>query len=479
MPQPLIENGTIVRAETHWNPLVEQANDTEADLATETADRTADIAAIVGEVIADGGISDLPAFKVEVDAFMAAPGDATATNTEPESRYTPSDMRAAVGSRLTIPTHVSPAGGQTTHPSVLFFPDGWNGRKYWMVHTPYPGGNDDHEDPNIAVSDDGTVWVVPAGLVNPIDDQPGTPVYNSDVDLKLGPGNELYLFWRTYDQNDTGAEERLYYSHSADGTTWAPKVNYYTSNQTVRRLLSPSLLWEEDHWVMWAVDIVPTPNGVVRLDGTGFTPESGWTAPVSSSMGAMQAGKEPWHLFVMRDSGTYAALLTDCTTGTNGSGGDILYVRSSDGISWQNSVGPVIPRAQAGEHDNLYRATMITSYENGMRGFRVWYSAYLAGAPNVWNVYRTFMRSRRFLGKLVPQAGTVAVPIVNVGATSTIAVVFPEAFPAAPAVWVTPGSTRLNTAAINVTATGFDAQFTNFTTANASATTGRWGAVEI
>ena len=51
----------------------------------------------------------------------------------------PARITGLVGDRLTVPTHVTPAGGQTTHPSVLFFPDGWNGFEYWMAHTPYPG----------------------------------------------------------------------------------------------------------------------------------------------------------------------------------------------------------------------------------------------------------------------------------------------------------------------------------------------------
>ena len=67
-------------------------------------------------------------------------------------------------------------------------------------------------------SHDGITWVVPPGLTNPIDDQSGQPAYNSDVDLKLGPGDVLFLFWRTFDPNAVGGEEQLYYSTSVDGS---------------------------------------------------------------------------------------------------------------------------------------------------------------------------------------------------------------------------------------------------------------------
>lgn len=310
---------------------------------------------------------------------MVAPG---ATN--------PAGVTGPVGARLVVPTHLSPAGGQTTHPSVVHIPGGWNGFTYWMAHTPYPGGNDDHEDPNIVASNDGVNWVVPPGLVNPIDNQDGQPEYNSDVDLRMGPADTLYLFWRTYDVTSVGTEEKLYYSTSTDGVTWAAKTQFFVSNDDELRLVSPSLLYENNRWVMWAVDAVPSPNQVVRLEG-GTTPTSEWSAPAAVDMGPLRAGREPWHLSIHKVDTSYVGLVTDIALESGSLDGELIFVASADGFIFQNSGQSVIPQFQAGEHDNLYRATIVRDTQSGVDGYRVWYSAFLSTPAQVWNIYRTFL----------------------------------------------------------------------------------------
>lgn len=303
----------------------------------------------------------------------------------------PTQVSGPVGQRQALPSHLSALGGQTTHPSVVHVPGGWNGYEYWGAHTPYRNGNDGDEDPNVVASHDGNAWVIPAGLVNPIDDQPGSPVANSsDVDLRMGPDGEMFVFWRTFVASDTGAEEKLFYSTSTDGRTWSPKVLFRSSDRTVSRLLSPSLVWEDGRWVMWAVEAVSSPYRIVRVEG-GATPEAGWGTPVVIDMGPMQAGKVPWHLFVTHTDDGYLALLTDTDTGTTGFNDDILFCVSADGFTFTNSAGPVIPRFQAGQHSSLYRATMVPESIEGVPGWRVWYSAYLLGTPRIWNVYRTWI----------------------------------------------------------------------------------------
>jgi hypothetical protein len=393
--------------------------------------------------------------------------------TDTEIVPNPARIIGRVGARLTIPTHVTPAGGQTTHPSVLFVEDGWNGYRYWMAHTPYPGGNDDHEDPNICASHDGIVWEVPAGLTNPIDDQTGQPALNSDVDLKFGPGDTLFLFWRTYDVNATGTEEQLYFSTSADGVTWAPKQLFYHSDDNVLRLLSPSLVFDGDRWVMWAVDMVPSPNRVVRLVSATADPMSTWSAPVTVPVGAMQSGKEPWHIYVTRHDGQFVGLLADCTTGASGLAGDLLFLQSLNGLSFTNSGKPVIPRAQAGEHEQLYRSTLVPAVQDGVHGYRVWYTGWRTGPPSVWNLYRTW------IGAPVTVSGSLHPPAtIPAGGFTSIPVSFPAgSFTAPPYVTVTTDSARLTLGTTNITTTGFDLLAQNWSPGPAgTAAWFRWGA---
>ncbi len=44
------------------------------------------------------------------------------------------------------------------HPSILYFPDGKWGFRYWLAYTAIIGGSTDSENPHIAVSNDGVTW---------------------------------------------------------------------------------------------------------------------------------------------------------------------------------------------------------------------------------------------------------------------------------------------------------------------------------
>lgn len=303
----------------------------------------------------------------------------------------PTQVSGPVGARLQIPTEEGP-DGQVVHPAVVHTPDMMGGYLYWMAANPYPGSDDSFEDPWIYASFDGINWVVPLGVSNPLDDMPGSPgAYNSDVDLRYYDGT-LHLFWRYYDGSggSPGTEERLYYSSSIDGRTWTPKALIYSSDHTVRRLLSPCFLLEDGAWVMWAVDITPAPNQVVRLQGSA-TPAGAWGAPVGVSMGPMQDEREAWHLGIIATDDGYVGLLNDRAIG--GSSGDLLMVVSPDGYTFTNSGSTVIPREQPGEHTSLYRAVLLPDTDGGIPGWRVWYSAFRTESDSIWHIYRTFINA--------------------------------------------------------------------------------------
>ncbi|RRR99374.1 hypothetical protein [Glycomyces terrestris] len=307
-----------------------------------------------------------------------------------EELEVPGRVWGPYGGKRTIPTHVSPAGGQTTHPSVLHFPDGWNGYEFWMAHTPYPGSNSAHEDPNIAASHDGVNWVVPAGLSNPIDDQPGLPgPYNSDTDLAMGPGNTMYVFWRVVIPELT--QERIKYATSTDGVNWSAPAEALRSSMKVRRPLSPAFLYEDGRWVMWAVNITRSPNRVEYTVGGATPAKADWGTPVAVAVGGMQREKEPWHLSVHKDGDEYIGLLNDTVIGSTGRDGDLLFLAGETPTAFANSAKSTVPRTKPFQHDHLYRATMIVSSEYGRPGYRMWYSARLALNPDVWNVQDTFL----------------------------------------------------------------------------------------
>jgi len=329
----------------------------------------------------------------------------------------PTQISGNYGTRLAIPTPQHATDGEVTHPSIVRLDAPVSGFTYWMAYTPYAGGDDEFEDPCIAASNDGITWVVPEGLVNPIDDQPGSPgAYNSDTDLRYVNG-VFYLVWRTYDVAAVGAEEKLYFSTSADGVAWEPKTLFYSSDQTVRRLLSPCILFEGGAWTMWAVDIVPSPNQVVRLQG-GATLSAAWGDPVGVDMGPMLPGKEAWHLDLLRTTDGYIALLNDCNQDISGINGLLLFCVSEDGWTFTNSGRTVIPQEQPGEHTALYRATLLPDTLDGVEGWRVWYSAWIIGPPHIWHIFRTWIGPEAVTpGPITPPVG-YGVPIVRESVTA-------------------------------------------------------------
>src|SRR5690606_11933091 len=118
-------------------------------------------------------------------------------------------------------------------------------------------------------------------------------------------------------------------------------------------------------------------------------PESVWSAPEACTT-PLPAGREAWHLGVTAVNGGYVALLTDITAGTTGSGGGLVFMASTDGLTWETSGSTVIPKDSPSLHDALYRASLLPETLDGVAGYRVWYSAWLQG-PQVWNIFRTWI----------------------------------------------------------------------------------------
>jgi hypothetical protein len=308
----------------------------------------------------------------------------------PEQAEIPGRVWGPYGGKRTIPTHQDPGGGQTTHPSVVRVPGGWNGYEYWMAHTPYPGSNSAWEDPNIAASNDGVNWVVPAGLTNPIDDQPGLPgPYNSDTDLEMGPGNTMYAFWRVVIPD--AFQERIKYSTSTDGVNWSAPVEAMRSAMSDRRPLSPAFMYENGAWKMWAIEINRSPNRMVFFQGGATPAKANWGAMQTVALGAMQKEKEPWHLSVTKNGTAYIGILNDTALASTGRDGDLLFLYGTTPTSFTNSSFSTVPRLKPFMHDHLYRATMLVGTEYGVPGYQVWYSARMALNPDVWNVQQTFL----------------------------------------------------------------------------------------
>lgn len=292
-------------------------------------------------------------------------------------------------SELEIPTH--DGGGQTCHPSVLYFPNTWGGWKYWMAHTPYPNFQEAHEDPNIAVSDDGVNWQVPNGLTNPLDDGLGRPNYhNSDTHLAMW-GNTMVLTWRTVDRPN-GGQNIIYARTSQNGVTWTPKVEVLKVplGSAESTFVSQSLVKMPTGWRLYGIRSNYGPNrlGYYETSVETLPKTSDWGAAQNCDLGTIQTGRDPWHSEVQRLSANdWVAVISDGNRGSTGVDGDIYLARSTDGVAWDVSPMPLTPRNN-GVINSLYKTGFVVSGTGTNRVFDLWVSGYRS-TSRTWAVYKT------------------------------------------------------------------------------------------
>ena len=127
---------------------------------------------------------------------------------------------------INIPTYEE--SGEVTHPKVIYQNKGINGYKYWMVSTPYPFNDAYYENPSITVSNDGTNFIEPDGIKNPVSgfsDTYNDNSYYSDP-FMLYDGSEFELFYRKTKSIDNGKYIKdgfnyMIYQTSKDGISWS------------------------------------------------------------------------------------------------------------------------------------------------------------------------------------------------------------------------------------------------------------------
>lgn len=180
------------------------------------------------------------------------------------------------------------------HPDVEYFPEGFNGYKYWMVFTPYFGAvgtaqvSKRFENPTVVVSNNGINWTSPAGIENPIVRTPS--VEESFLENKTDPkqgfwsdpdwlftNNQFNLYYRgsfvsadalkkrgAKSKNNTektkaNAQRTIVRQTSANGINWTPLEVVYNSNAPYTppndHLVSPTFIKRDNGYVSYEVEI--------------------------------------------------------------------------------------------------------------------------------------------------------------------------------------------------------------------------------
>lgn len=276
---------------------------------------------------------------------------------------------------LFIPTYVEESD-ETCHPDVLYFPEGWNGWRYWMSHTPYPNTDIAYENPSIVVSNDGINWFEPDGIINPVADvYQGTDMnnnYNSDSHLFMSHyGNTMNLIWR---RKNGWNNELIYMKSSFDGIVWSATSTilsvFGTTPSLNENVLSPVMVHNGHNYLLWTVNTKVDPRSVYLRYGSSSY--GNWSEPILTDIGEFPLEYRLWHMDVEYIDGYYHMLAAVGLPSTQE--GRVLYLgKSVDGIHWIFGSQPIMTGIQGAWDARLYRSAFIQN-ESGL-GYKCWYGS--------------------------------------------------------------------------------------------------------
>jgi hypothetical protein len=293
---------------------------------------------------------------------------------------------------LEIPTY--DGSGQTTHPKVLYFEEGWNGYRYWMVHTPYPNSMERYENPCIVVSNDGINWKEPAGLTNPIDSvNSGGGWYRHYSDGHLLMKNGTMELWYRLNESSNAlaannANASLLRTSSTDGVHWSKPEKMLTASNSA---LSPVVMWEDGKYRMWYAS--NTAKLYYTESATGYE----WEELQQCSIPA-ENGVKLWHQDIIKTDIGYEMLfcgksLFEKSPQTHE---ELYYTASKDGLSFISPTLIISYKNSIGGFDNnsIYRASLL-KFANG--SYSVYYSA--MSNSGEWRIALTQGKSISELGQ--------------------------------------------------------------------------------
>ena len=174
-----------------------------------------------------------------------------------------------------LPIATYDGSGEAVHPDFVRLPSTWSGDPYRLVATPYPGGDATFENPSLFTGSTLSSWVVPDGIVNPLEKPEGSS-YLSDPDMSYDPdAGELRIYYRRVTSHN-----EIWMIRSSNGVVWsAPVLTVAAANHFI---VSPTIVRRSaTQWLMWSVN-----SGVIGCGASKTSVElrrsGGWGEMVRS-----------------------------------------------------------------------------------------------------------------------------------------------------------------------------------------------------
>ena len=260
---------------------------------------------------------------------------------------------------VSVPTY--DGSGQATHPKILYFPDGWNGWKYWMSFTPYPGGAAAYENPSVVVSNDLIHWKEPGKEENPISGIPADSVYGGHYsDSHIVMHGRLMELWYRYNRGNRKtvrpdySMDFYYRRTSSDGIHWSSPELMHRSPDGI---LSLVVNYSGSEYEFWYTNYRHQLLHAVSKDG------SNWSVPDICVL-SLPKNYAPWHQDIIQYNRQYYLLQTGINLSDYSF--SLFLSHSSDGVHFSNGIpfypsdDPLILSHRAW----LYRST-LTAGKNG------------------------------------------------------------------------------------------------------------------
>ena len=272
---------------------------------------------------------------------------------------------------------------QNVHPKVLYFENGFGGHKYWMAYTPYPYSNDKHENPCVAYSNDGFMWV--NINANPLSD-PGGHGYNSDTHLVYRSDTGVLECWYRYvgDASDSPREETIFRRTTTDGITWTAEEQIYSNTSgNYSRILSPAIIFENNIYKIWCVQQKNNDPVTIAYYEAPATDATAWVKIREINLTYTDNGIRvyPWHMDVIKDGDTYI-LLVMCRNGTSIANNHCsLFITTSTDNTNYSTPYIVVEGSAIGWDRYMYRSSIVKVGNV----YRIYYSAGTGGATTIYS----------------------------------------------------------------------------------------------
>ena len=199
--------------------------------------------------------------------------DSSLTQYEVENLY----LHRLLGTKQANPLDVYLEMRNTLHTDTIYFPDGRDGYKFWVYHTPFPcedcPNKDDDEHPFLARSNDMIDFTV-TGVTNPLidtTDSPDNNFFDADPDvLYIAELDKWFMVWAS-EISQSPIKSEINLAYSTDGKSWTEYDGTAINGNT-----NPTILFGEDSGCDdWEADGSPCGSNNSRVIYPSLIYESG------------------------------------------------------------------------------------------------------------------------------------------------------------------------------------------------------------